>query len=321
MQKEHRSRKINVPTLCRAAAISICAAVPLTQAVLAQSQEGGNYLFDLQPMPSSDLPVSPFLEGWYDNGDGTYTLSFGYFNRNAEEVVHIPHGPDNAIDNADVQGKQPTVFLPGRHHGVFGITIQEADREQDLVWSIANADGIHSVPGRARIGAYELDWAPRAHGAMPPLMWFDNTEDTARRGPGGIEASQTLAGTVGESLTLAVNVRDDSKILNVNMDDPNDRRRYTEPTVRVVWSAFQGDPGGYEFIPHESSPRSTSDSRTDSATVVLSEGHGTAQVDVRFSSPGEYVFRARSDNFARGDSRPTNQCCWSNSYQRVIVTE
>ena len=25
------------------------------------------------------LPVSPFFEGWYENPDGTYTLSFGYF--------------------------------------------------------------------------------------------------------------------------------------------------------------------------------------------------------------------------------------------------
>jgi hypothetical protein len=39
-----------------------------------------------------------------------------------------------------------------------------------------------------------------------------------------------------------------------------------------------------------------------------------------FSMPGEYVIRVRIDNFG-GDSSPGNQCCWSNGYVRVRVTE
>jgi hypothetical protein len=40
-----------------------------------------------------------------------------------------------------------------------------------------------------------------------------------------------------------------------------------------------------------------------------------------FSQPGEYVIRARVDNFGVGDSRFGNQCCWSNGYIPVTVTE
>ena len=39
-----------------------------------------------------------------------------------------------------------------------------------------------------------------------------------------------------------------------------------------------------------------------------------------FSMPGEYMIRIRIDNFG-GDSSPGNQCCWSNGYVRVSVTE
>jgi hypothetical protein len=40
----------------------------------------------------------------------------------------------------------------------------------------------------------------------------------------------------------------------------------------------------------------------------------------RFSAPGDYIIRIRIDNFG-GDSAPGNQCCWSNGYVRVSVTE
>ena len=45
------------------------------------------------PIPhDSGQSVSPVYEGWYPNPDGTFTLSFGYFNRNTEEVVEIEIG-------------------------------------------------------------------------------------------------------------------------------------------------------------------------------------------------------------------------------------
>src|SRR4051812_41385354 len=39
--------------------------------------------------------VVPVFEGWVTNPDGTFSLIFGYFNRNWEEDMFIPVGPDN----------------------------------------------------------------------------------------------------------------------------------------------------------------------------------------------------------------------------------
>ena len=38
------------------------------------------------PLPhSKGQSVSPSFEGWYPNADGSFSLVFGYFNRNYEE--------------------------------------------------------------------------------------------------------------------------------------------------------------------------------------------------------------------------------------------
>ena len=40
------------------------------------------------PIPhASGQSVSPVYEGWYENSDGSFTLSFGYFTRNKEEIL------------------------------------------------------------------------------------------------------------------------------------------------------------------------------------------------------------------------------------------
>src|SRR5439155_15879485 len=42
--------------------------------------------------------VSPTFDGWERNPDGTFSLWFGYFNRNTEEEVDVPLGPENNFD-------------------------------------------------------------------------------------------------------------------------------------------------------------------------------------------------------------------------------
>ena len=41
--------------------------------------------------------VSPAFEGWEKNDDGSFNMMFGYMNRNWEEEVDVPVGPDNNI--------------------------------------------------------------------------------------------------------------------------------------------------------------------------------------------------------------------------------
>ena len=49
----------------------------------------------LAPAPRAGAIVTPVFEGWYPNKDGTFSISFGYFNRNSEEAIDVPIGPDN----------------------------------------------------------------------------------------------------------------------------------------------------------------------------------------------------------------------------------
>ena len=50
--------------------------------------------------------VSPAFEGWEKNDDGSFNMMFGYMNRNWEEEVDVPVGPDNNLSpGAPDQGR------------------------------------------------------------------------------------------------------------------------------------------------------------------------------------------------------------------------
>ena len=56
--------------------------------------------------------VVPVFEGWVRNPDGAFSLIFGFWNRNWEETVFIPIGPENRIEPGGPDRGQPTVFTP-----------------------------------------------------------------------------------------------------------------------------------------------------------------------------------------------------------------
>ena len=47
--------------------------------------------------------VSPAYEGWEQDADGTKHFVFGYMNRNWQEEIDVPVGPENGsnVDSAD----------------------------------------------------------------------------------------------------------------------------------------------------------------------------------------------------------------------------
>ena len=67
--------------------------------------------------------IAPAYEGWEQNDDGSFNLVFGYMNRNWEQVLQIPVGPDNSIDPGGPDHGQPTYFLPRRSRFVFKIRV------------------------------------------------------------------------------------------------------------------------------------------------------------------------------------------------------
>jgi len=69
--------------------------------------------------------VVPVYYGWDENPDGTFNLYFSYINRNWQEEVDIPIGPDNTVQPAPFgpDAGQPTHFLPRQNRLVFQLKV------------------------------------------------------------------------------------------------------------------------------------------------------------------------------------------------------
>ena len=94
-----------------------CTMLVMVTASLATAQQ------PLAPVSTSGRSVSPVFEGWYKNPDGTFSISFGYFNRNSVETPEIPTGASNFLVPGDTNQGQPTHFEPRRHWGVFAVRV------------------------------------------------------------------------------------------------------------------------------------------------------------------------------------------------------
>ncbi len=283
MKQSHRA------VAALAVALGVVAGAPL------EGQEGPLPLTPLAP--AGDI-VAPFFDGWYKNPDGTYTFSFGYFNRNTQEIVEIPVGPDNFIEPAEYNGLQPTHFRPvsyggfsgRRERGTFAVTVP-ADFQGEVVWTITHAGKTSSVPGRATYGAYELSHSPQAAGSLPPILKVDrNAQPHFGRGP---EATTSLTAKVGQPVSLWVWGEDRGE-------------RDARYQVNATWVKHQG-PGEVTFAP--------------TTLRTPSQPGGELTTTATFGAPGEYVVRVRVDNFTTSDSSFADQCCWSNGYYRVTVSE
>jgi hypothetical protein len=85
---------------------------------------------------ASGQDVVPYFDGWIRNADGSFDMVFGYFNRNWEEELTIPVGPDNKIEPAGPDSGQPTFFLPRRQGWVFRVRVPKDFGKQAITWTI-----------------------------------------------------------------------------------------------------------------------------------------------------------------------------------------
>jgi hypothetical protein len=268
-----------------------------------------------QRKASGDL-VAPMFDGWIKNEDGSVTMIFGFVNRNREEIIDIPLGPNNYIEPAQFDGVQPTHFpvynrggFVGIHErGTFAVTVPAEMAGTEVVWTLNHAGHSYSVPGRAKSTAYEMSRAPGAFGSLSPAIRFDmnGPESTDRE---GIRAP-LLSATVGKPVTLSAFVK-----------DRGERRGYDVESlffpVGTEWILHQG-PAVPVFERAAVSGRDRGESGQQS---MSSSGDWTeAKTQVTFAEPGDYVIRLQVDNFMAPDSKPDNQCCWSNAYVPVKVT-
>ena len=251
----------------------------------------------LAPIKASGQTVTPAFEGWYRNPDGTYSISFGYYNRNSEETLEIPIGPDNNVSPGDPNQGQPTHFEPRRHWGVFAVRVPADFGTKKVVWTLKIRGQTWAIPGSLhpnwQIDALEGE---AGSGNTPPVLKFSEG-GTEGAGPAGITDAETLHAAVGQPVTVALWAKDDGKAVgNISR-----MGRGGQP-VTLTWFKHQG-PGRVTFEPP--TPRVGADGRaTTSAT---------------FSEPGDYVLRVRANDASGLATAGHAQCCWSNAFVKVIV--
>src|SRR2546422_8171514 len=112
-------------------AASLLVALTMTASLGAQS---ASQLVNLRHW--SGQAVAPVYEGFNVNPDGSFNMWFGYMNRNYEEELDIPAGPNNRFEPGEPDRGQPTHFSPRRHKDTFKVVVPKDFGDQKLVWTI-----------------------------------------------------------------------------------------------------------------------------------------------------------------------------------------
>ena len=254
--------------------------------------------------------VAPVFEGWERNLDGTFTMVFGYLNRNYEEMPHVPIGPNNAFEPGPADRGQPTRFYTRRQQFVFRVQVSADWGEQDLIWTLTSN-------GRT----------DQAFGSLWPSWEIDDGVIRANRGAGArgapadnqhpsisLPVGTDLTLTLPDTLTLTAVIGDDGipgprprrdEASDDDDDDPQAgarraaarRRRETRrhPTNQAVVKArLAGETGLALTWVHYRGPGAVT---FDPMSMSVEGGRGGEVVTtVSFAEPGTHVLRGYADD-------------------------
>lgn len=251
----------------------------------------------LAPTRPSGQTVTPAYEGWYRNPDGTFSLSFGYYNRNGREVLDIAIGDSNSISPGPANQGQPTRFEARRHWGVFAVVVPAnfGDKKK-VTWTLKNRGETFSIAGSLD-PLWEIDALVGEAGSnnTPPVLKVGAGPEG--RGPRGTTWSGPTA-TVGTAVMLTISASDDGRAV----PSATGMTRGETP-VTLTWFKHQG-PGEVTFAP---------------ATARVPNAGGTATTSAKFSAPGEYIIRVRANDASGVTGAGHSQCCWTNGFITVTV--
>src|SRR5262245_40654386 len=222
------------------------------------------------------------FDGWQRHADGTFGMVFSYYNRNYEEIVDVPIGPDNNIEPGGPDQGQPTHFLPARHKFVFSVTVPKGwDPKKTRVWTL----NVRGKPERANaflLPEWEINNQVRGqNGDSSHPVTVGNAADY-NEAP-AIKPGPAQRITLPAAATLTATVTDDG------LPKPRVRRQAAgapppspQSQLFVNWVMYRGPSGATVKFAAESSP------------VV----DGNASTTVTSTKPGDYVIRAYADDGA-----------------------
>jgi hypothetical protein len=251
-------------------------------------------------VPKNAPNITPVYEGWIPNADGSFDLVFGYLNREWDDEVHVPLGPENTIDPGGPDLGQPTNFFPRRNRFVFFVRVPKDFGNKEIVWTLTSK-------GRTE----------KAYGSLRPDYVLDDTVIMSNIGAGGalsttpdmvgnkapvvvLKNAKTLTAKVGEPLALAVLATDDGKPNRRNMPSVLGGSYMLPQTgngLRLSFIVYRGAGRSVRFDPPQA--KTWEDTRDGGGspwsagwvTPPVPEGN-VWQARATFAEPGLYVIRA-----------------------------
>ncbi len=275
--------------------------------------------------------VAPAYEGWEQAPDGTRYFVFGYMNRNWEEELDVPVGPENGFAPGSFDQGQPTHFLPRRNRFVFKVRVPANFSEKDeLVWTLTTHGKTEKAYATLRTD-YILDDVVKASETGALGAGTSSPEVRANKAPTlRIVEADTRHVKVGQPVTLVSEVADDGipkrrsagagaavRAAGAAGSTPPPqssapRNPAMSPPVRitvgkivglhVAWYLYRG-PGTVTFDPPQVKTWEDTRAGANSPWAPLwtpepIPGDGRLPVRVTFSEPGTYVLRCRADDGA-----------------------
>jgi hypothetical protein len=146
--------------------------------------------------------VVPSFDGWVRNADGTFTLVFGYMNRNYEEELAIAAGPDNKLEPGDADQGQPTYFLPRRHQWLFRVKVPADFGNKEIIWTITANGRSEKAYGHLFPSEEILERVIQTRGNLNPGLDDPNQ-------PPSISIAPITGATAGSPVMLSAMVSDD----------------------------------------------------------------------------------------------------------------
>lgn len=142
--------------------------------------------------------VVPIFGGWSKNPDGTFDMHFSYLNRNWQEELEIPIGPNNNVTPAPYgpDAGQPTHFLPRNNRWLFTVRVPADFGTREIAWTLTSHGQTHRAFGVLKPGYIIDDYSVQhefgsdsTHGRKPPELQ--------------VEGAKQRTVKVGEPVTLA----------------------------------------------------------------------------------------------------------------------
>jgi hypothetical protein len=225
----------------------------------------------------SGQDVVPTFDGWVQNEDGTFTLVFGYFNRNYREELVIPPGPNNNISPGNADQGQPTIFVPRRQKWIFTINVPKDFGDKEVVWTLTAHGRTEKVTGKLIRQLYITHRLMDSHGNLSPGLDDPNKPPT-------IEVANTVQGKVSSGVSLVAEITDDGLPKPRVQKTTEGGQSQTNGVVRAIhltgsWTPYSG-PAGVKF--------------DDAGPTIVADGKVTTTA--HFQAPGKYVLIATADD-------------------------